>query len=203
MILAIEYLHERNIVYRDLKPENILLTREGHVNLTDFGFAKEVPEMTWTLCGTPDYLAPEIVMSRGYGKAVDWYAVGVLIYEMLIGAPPFYHENQMKLYENIVHQSARFPHGFDPVARDLIEGLLEKNPAKRLGTLAGGAADIKRHTWFRDVKWELLMEGRIKAPYKPKVTHEGDASNFDQYPEEAPEHDSVDPRAFENLFPDF
>lgn len=203
VVLAIQYLHERNIIYRDLKPENILLTREGHIRLTDFGFAKVVPELTWTLCGTPDYLAPEIVMSRGYGKAVDWYAVGVLIYEMLLGAPPFYHENHMKLYENIVNQTARFPTGFDAIARDLIERLLEKNPSKRLGSLAGGPEDIKRHPWFRDVKWDLLHDLRIKAPYRPKVAHEGDTSNFDEYPPEAPETEPIDSKAFEGLFPGF
>lgn len=204
VILAIQYLHERNIIYRDLKPENILLSRDGHIRLTDFGFAKIVPESTWTLCGTPDYLAPEIVMSRGYGRAVDWYAVGVLIYEMLLGAPPFYNENQMKLYENIVHQPVKFPHGFDPVARDLLEGLLDKNPVKRLGSLVGGVEDIKRHAWFRDVKWDAIAEGRMKAPYRPKVAHDGDASNFDEYPEESVD-DMVplDPAAFEGLFPGF
>lgn len=173
------------------------------MRLTDFGFAKVVPETTWTLCGTPDYLAPEIVMSRGYGKAVDWYAVGVLIYEMLIGAPPFYHENQLKLYENIVQQTARFPTGFDPVARNLIEGLLEKNPSKRLGALAGGAEDIKRHPWFRDVKWDFLYELRIKAPFRPKVAHDGDTSNFDEYPAEVQEIDPMPSQAFVGLFPGF
>lgn len=201
--LALEYLHERNIIYRDLKPENLLLCHDGHLRLTDFGFAKLVPENTWTLCGTPDYLAPEIVMSRGYGKAVDWYALGVLIYEMLLGAPPFYHENQMKLYENIVHQAVRFPAGFDPVAKDLLEQLLEKNPVKRLGVLVGGAEDVKRHPWFRDVKWEAVAGLRMKAPYKPKVAHPGDASNFDEYPEERPEIDPVDAQTFEGLFPGF
>lgn len=203
MILAIQYLHERNIVYRDLKPENLLLCRDGHLRLTDFGFAKVVPETTWTLCGTPDYLAPEIVMSRGYGKAVDWYAVGVLIYEMLLGSPPFYHENQMKLYENIIHQPVKFPHGFDPIARDLLEGLLEKNPAKRLGSLAGGAEDIKRHPWFKDVRFDLVAQLRIKAPYRPKVSHDGDTSNFDQYPDEGPEVELMDTKSFEGLFPNF
>lgn len=203
VILAIEYLHERNIIYRDLKPENILLSGDGHIRLTDFGFAKVVPELTWTLCGTPDYLAPEIVMSRGYGKAVDWYAVGVLIYEMLLGTPPFYHENHLKLYENIVQQTAKFPPTFDAVARDLIERLLEKNPVMRLGSLAGGAEDIKRHPWFREVKWDLLSKLLIKAPYRPKLAFEGDTSNFDEYPPEGPEQEPMDSQAFIGLFTQF
>ncbi len=204
VILALQHLHDHNIIYRDLKPENILLARDGHIRLTDFGFAKVVSELTWTLCGTPDYLAPEIVMSRGYSRAVDWYAVGVLIYEMLVGAPPFYNENQMKLYENIVHQSVRYPLGFDPVARDLLDRLLEKDPTKRLGCLSGGAEDIKRHPWFRDVRWDLLEQLRIKAPYKPKIAHDGDASNFDQYPDEMPDVTPItELLQYSCLFPDF
>jgi len=204
VILALEYLHAKDILYRDLKPENILIGPDGNIRLTDFGFAKVVPEMTATLCGTPDYLAPEIVLSKGYGKAVDWYALGVLIYEMLIGVPPFYHENQHRLYDNIVKQPVRFPDNIDAVARDLLEGLLEKNPTKRLGVLANGAQDIKMHPWYRDVRWDLLLDLRIKAPYKPRVTHPGDSSNFEAYPDEIPEPSSaVDSAAFRGLFPEF
>ena len=109
----------------------------------------------------------------------------------------------MRLYENIVQQHAKFPVGFDAIARDLIERLLEKDPAKRLGALAGGAEDIKRHPWFRDVKWDLLIQMRIRAPYRPKIAHEGDTSNFDEYPAEVPETDPLDSHSFEGLFPDF
>lgn len=203
VVLALEYLHARNIIYRDLKPENILLDMDGNIRITDFGFAKVVPSLTYTLCGTPDYLAPEILRNNGYNRAVDWYALGVLIYEMLVGMPPFYNENQAKLYENIVNQKARFPPAFDLVARDLIESLLQKDPSRRLGMLAGGVNDIKRHLWFREVQWDLLAEGRIKPPYKPSVSGEGDASNFDKYPDEKPETDPMDPRIFEGKFPDF
>lgn len=153
----------------------------------DFGFAKEVPDQTWTLCGTPDYLAPEIVLSKGYGRAVDFYALGILIYEMLAGFPPFYHENHMKLYDNIVNSEPRFSSSFDPVAKDLVIRLLEKNPAKRLGVQAGGISDIKNHVWFKDVKWDLLQARTIRAPYKPKISSAGDCSNFDVYPEETEE----------------
>ena len=187
VILAFEHLHSQNIIYRDLKPENILITHEGNIKIVDFGFAKEVVDQTWTLCGTPDYLAPEIILSKGYGRAVDYYALGVLIYEMLAGFPPFYHENHMKLYDNIVHAEPRFPASFDPVGKDLVTRLLEKNPAKRLGVQANGIADIKTHIWFKDVKWDMLYSCTIRAPYKPKLAYEGDCSNFDTYPEETKE----------------
>lgn len=203
IVLAMEYLHGQDIVYRDLKPENLLIDRTGNVKMTDFGFAKVVPEATWTLCGTPDYLAPEVVLSQGYGKAVDWYAIGILIYEMLLGSPPFYHENHRILYENICNKRAYFPPGFDWVAQDLIERLLEKDPHKRLGALANGAADVKAHPWFREVNWHLLETGQLRPPYKPKVADDGDTSNFDQYPDELPESASVDPAQFAGLFQGF
>jgi len=207
VVLAFDYLHSLDIVYRDLKPENILLGKDGNIKITDFGFAKVVPETTWTLCGTPDYLAPEIILSKGYGKAVDWYALGILIFEMLTGYPPFYNENHLKLYDNILATTPRFPASIDPIARDLIERLLEKNPSKRLGSLTGGVEDIKNHPWFKDVKWEMLLSLRIRPPYKPKVSDEGDTSNFDQYPEEDQERlldtHSDEADTYGRLFPDF
>lgn len=184
VLLAFEHLHARDIIYRDLKPENILLSPEGNVKLVDFGFAKVVPDCTWTVCGTPDYLAPEVIQNRGHGRAVDYYALGILIYEMLAGFPPFYHENHQRLYDNILHAPLRFPSTFDPLARDLVEQLLERNPAKRLGVQAGGIAEIKAHPWFKDVNWEQLLAGAIRPPYRPKLASPGDSSNFDTYPEE-------------------
>ena len=212
VILAFQHLHSQNIIYRDLKPENILITKEGNIKIVDFGFAKEVSDQTWTLCGTPDYLAPEIILSKGYGRAVDYYALGILIYEMLAGFPPFYHENYLKLYDNIVHAEVRFPNSFDPIARDLVQRLLEKNPSKRLGVQADGIEGIKNHYWFKDVNWDMLQACTIRAPYKPKINSEGDCSNFDIYPEETLEERaaastmtignySIDDMM--NLFPDF
>ncbi|KAF7731754.1 camp-dependent protein kinase catalytic subunit [Apophysomyces ossiformis] len=209
VILAIEYLHSKDMIYRDLKPENLLLDAQGHIKITDFGFAKHVPDVTWTLCGTPDYLAlsnlaPEIIQSKAYGKAVDWWSLGVLIYEMLAGCPPFYDDDHMKLYEKILEGKIRWPQYFDVQAKDLLKRLLARDLTKRYGNLKGGSEDIKRHPWFHGVDFTRILTRRIRAPYVPTIRGEGDASHFDRYPESNEQYgvyDSSDP--YRHFFPDF
>lgn len=176
--LAIDYLHQNGFVYRDLKPENILLGADGHLKITDFGFAKWVPDVTWTLCGTPDYLAPEIVSSKGYNKSVDWWALGVLLFEMLAGHPPFFTEdgNPIKLYEKIIACKVRYPPYFEPAAKDLLKNLLTADLTKRFGNLHRGSKDVFGHLWFAEVDWDRLYRREIPAPYLPTVATDGDAS---------------------------
>lgn len=181
IILALAYLHGKNIVYRDLKPENLLIDKEGHIKITDFGFAKQVEDRTWTLCGTPEYLAPEIIQSKGHGKAVDWWALGILIYEMLAGYPPFYDENPFGIYQKILAGKIEFPRHFDPHAKDLVKKLLTADRTKRYGCLKDGAEDIKRHKWFKSVDWAKVFARKPKPPYTPGFKSPDDTSNFDQY----------------------
>eukprot|EP00735_Rhodelphis_limneticus_P001946 TRINITY_DN1267_c0_g1::TRINITY_DN1267_c0_g1_i1::g.26800::m.26800 TRINITY_DN1267_c0_g1::TRINITY_DN1267_c0_g1_i1::g.26800 ORF type:complete len:782 (-),score=302.12,sp/P00516/KGP1_BOVIN/37.69/8e-131,sp/P00516/KGP1_BOVIN/32.73/3e-38,sp/P00516/KGP1_BOVIN/31.86/2e-10,Pkinase/PF00069.20/3.8e+03,Pkinase/PF00069.20/2.1e-68,cNMP_binding/PF00027.24/2e-18,cNMP_binding/PF00027.24/3.5e-20,cNMP_binding/PF00027.24/1.2e-18,Pkinase_Tyr/PF07714.12/7.3e+02,Pkinase_Tyr/PF07714.12/1.2e-31,Kinase-like/PF14531.1/5.7e+ len=186
VISAFEYLHSRDIIYRDLKPENMLIDKDGYAKIVDFGFAKKVPNRTFTLCGTPDYLAPEIIASKGHNKAVDWWAVGVLIYEMLGGFPPFFADDPMQTYQKIMAHKVKQP-AFKPhkhvskEAMDLIYKLLNPNPAQRYGCLQGGATDVKSHPWFKGFDWEALEKKSMKPPYVPTIKDALDTSNFDEY----------------------
>ncbi|XP_013787527.1 protein kinase DC2-like isoform X2 [Limulus polyphemus] len=183
VVLALEYLHKKQIVYRDLKPENLLLDRDGHLKLTDFGFAKILNDRTWTLCGTPEYLAPEIIQSKGHNKAVDWWALGILIYEMLSGYPPYFDENPFAIYEKILAGKIEWPRHIDPVAKDLIKKLLVQDRTKRIGNMKNGAEDVKRHRWFKGTIWDDILNKRVKPPVIPSVSHNGDTRYFDRFPD--------------------
>lgn len=192
LILGLSYLHKNNIIYRDLKPENILLDEEGHLKITDFGLSKILDEnensngKTFTLCGTPEYLAPEVFLGKGYDKSIDWWSLGIVMYEFLVGTSP-YREVREKLDMQIYHKPLYHDRMISVTAFDLITQLLQLEPSKRLGYSARDAEEIKEHPFFNGVNWEMIYQRKIKPNFKPKIRYAADVSNFDrQFTEENP-----------------
>jgi len=184
--MALQYLHQTGFIYRDLKPENLLLDHEGHIKLTDFGLSKNVSgaevddiKATYTFCGTPEYMAPEVLTEQGHGKAVDWWSLGILIYEMLVGLPPFYSKNKKEMYFKILKQDPRYPGFLTSDAKTLLHHLLRRNPSERLGSGADDAEPIKAHPFFASIDWDALLSKEIPPPFVPVIREEGDTSNFD------------------------
>jgi len=200
VINAFDYMHGESIIYRDLKPENLVLDSKGYLKVTDFGFAKVVEDRTFTLCGTPDYLAPEIVTGQGHGKGVDWWTLGILIYEMLASFPPFFDDEPIETYKKIIKCRIKFPRYFSPEAKELIKQLLRSKPVKRLGVLKGGANLIRRHSWFADFGWDNLKNFKARPPIKPKVKGPDDMRNFEK--QEADDDHDAKPVSKEDDFDD-
>jgi serine/threonine protein kinase len=208
IVLAFQYLHRKGIVYRDLKPENVLLDKEGYPKLVDFGFAKRIDgERTNTKCGTPDYMAPEIISSGSHFYAADWWTLGVLIYEMLVGDPPFFADNPYKVMSNILEGNISFPEDdAKPTeeAMDIVHKLLCKDPEKRLGTDGKGVEEIKSHPFFakHSFDWQGALERQLDTPgiLVAPVQNEEDLSNFqdllgedESWEDYVPEPDEDDP----------
>ncbi|VDN57001.1 unnamed protein product [Dracunculus medinensis] len=184
---GLEYLHRKHIVYRDLKPENCLLTVTGYLKLVDFGFAKKLASgrKTWTFCGTPEYVSPEIILNKGHDQAADYWALGIYICELMLGRPPFQAADPMKTYTLILKgvDALEIPNRrIGKTATALVKKLCKDNPGERLGSGSGGLSDIRKHRWFMGFDWEGLRSRTLKPPIMPKVSNPADVSNFDNYP---------------------
>jgi len=180
--LAINHLHENNIIYRDLKPENVLIDKDGYIKITDFGLSKRNitdNHSANSFCGTPEYLAPEIVENKGHGKAVDWWSLGAIIYEMLTGLPPFYSKDKEKLFNNIKTGNIKYPNYIGKSTVEFLSALFSHDPDKRLGSSEKGLEDIKKHGFFTGLDWNLLSNKKIKPPFIPRLNSFDDTRYVD------------------------
>ncbi|KAI7899788.1 kinase-like domain-containing protein [Cokeromyces recurvatus] len=183
VLLALEYFHRQGIIYRDLKLDNIMLGLDGHIKLADYGLCKDGmvgDKKTNTFCGTPEFMAPEILLEHKYGRAVDWWAFGVLLYEMLLGQSPFKGEDEDEIFDAVLEDKIMYPNEMTKESISICEALLERNPEKRLGGGKGDAQEIKGHLFFAGVNWEDMLAKRVKPPYIPTVNGRADTSNFDE-----------------------
>ncbi|KAF9108200.1 Serine/threonine kinase [Mortierella sp. GBA35] len=182
VLLALEYFHKNNIIYRDLKLDNILLALDGHIKIADYGLCKEdmyYGSTTNTFCGTPEFMAPEILSEQKYGRAVDWWAFGVLIYEMLLGQSPFKGDDEDEIFEAILEDEILYPINMSRDSVSILQKLLTRDPEKRLGSGKTDAEEIKRHPFFKGVNWQDILDKKVPPPFFPKVRGPTDTSNFD------------------------
>ncbi|XP_037682640.1 serine/threonine-protein kinase N2 isoform X2 [Choloepus didactylus] len=190
VVLGLQYLHEHKIVYRDLKLDNLLLDTEGFVKIADFGLCKEgmgYGDRTSTFCGTPEFLAPEVLTETSYTRAVDWWGLGVLIYEMLVGESPFPGDDEEEVFDSIVNDEVRYPRFLSTEAISIMRRLLRRNPERRLGAGEKDAEDVKKHPFYRLIDWSALMDKKVKPPFVPTIRGREDVSNFDdEFTSEAP-----------------
>uniref|UniRef100_A0A5B7B830 non-specific serine/threonine protein kinase n=1 Tax=Davidia involucrata TaxID=16924 RepID=A0A5B7B830_DAVIN len=207
IVSAVAHLHANGIMHRDLKPENILLDAEGHAMLTDFGLAKQFDKNTRSnsLCGTLEYMSPEIVLGKGHDKAADWWSVGILLYEMLTGKPPFTGGNQQKMQQKIIKDKIKLPAFLTSEAHSLLKGLLQKEASKRLGSGIGGSEEIKCHKWFKSINWKKLDAREIQPSFLPEVAGKQCVANFDECWTNMPVLDSpaASPTSSDNPFKGF
>ncbi|XP_052749573.1 RAC serine/threonine-protein kinase [Galleria mellonella] len=212
IVSALGYLHSEGIIYRDLKLENLLLDKDGHIKIADFGLCKvniTYGRTTKTFCGTPEYLAPEVLEDTDYGPAVDWWGTGVVLYEMACGRLPFYNRDHEVLFSLILSEEVRFPRALSAACRALLAALLTKEPAKRLGAGPDDAVEIMHHPFFASINWADLVAKRVPPPFKPQVESETDTRYFDsEFTGESveltpPEHDAGLQRIQEEQFPQF
>ncbi|XP_043640368.1 serine/threonine-protein kinase N isoform X9 [Drosophila teissieri] len=183
VVLGLQYLHENKIIYRDLKLDNLLLDTEGYVKIADFGLCKEgmgFGDRTGTFCGTPEFLAPEVLTETSYTRAVDWWGLGVLIFEMLVGESPFPGDDEEEVFDSIVNDEVRYPRFLSLEAIAVMRRLLRKNPERRLGSSERDAEDVKKQAFFRSIVWDDLLLRKVKPPFVPTINHLEDVSNFDE-----------------------
>lgn len=203
VLLVFQQMHAHSIIYRDLKPENLLFDSDGHIIFIDFGFAKRIQDRTYTLCGTPEYLAPEIIRGEGASFSSDWWSYGVLLYEMLVGQTPFLDENENQMYQNICKGEVNYPPFIDQITRDLLQGLFQVEPSKRLGSTTAGAEEIKNHPWFSGIEWSKVYNHRYQPPLLPVVADGGDSSNFADYSDQLSSYMDVNDQIPGPYFPGF
>ncbi|CAG9333291.1 unnamed protein product [Blepharisma stoltei] len=199
IVSAFSHLHSRSVIFRDLKPENVLFATNGHIKLVDFGFAKHLKdgEFSYTMCGTPDYLAPEMIRQTGHEFSLDWWTLGILLYELYTGKTPFYHSNPYVMYEKVLREEVIFPENFDEELKDLVGQLLIKDYRERIKLI-----NIKKHSFFRNISWRQVEKLGLEPVYIPPISSKIDSSNFDRYEEEK-QNELLPPADIPDLFPEF